>query len=508
MGDFQERNRDTSVNTNTLSFGSKDFRVIRFLLRLLSLWRPRSAGFFESYVYPVFVNLLLFTTGPIRNCVRATGESTWLSIKALFIVHEIGVWLGHILGNRYFASRDLETNALKPLRPLDGIKKYLNRRLKILNAAAVISMTFFSIMLCTLFVLTRLLWHNGDERFSAQLPHVHGPIDHILYVSTIFSIIYDLGVGLALSWTLALLYSCYAVRLKILENTFLKWKHASVDAVSLFEQVYAQPVKKSWKRIAWWFLAHNIVALPIPLYGYKLAQAFQNDVHHSKHLPQFICYLVFIVTIWLAPIVMGEQIKRRERKFMEKINEISPFLLEVQNREMHSGPTSRGYSDGEGGRDTFAERVGDSLAVTDNNDMPHDTSEVGNREMHSRPTTSRGYSDGDCAGDTFAERVGDMLTVPATDNNDSPNNPSQISHNGSNLTEGSDNAPKYTFVYRGKKLRYFLEYLDGRRLGVVARGYSIQLNISLISLIGAAISFLFELQKTNSPNAVCNCTMS
>jgi hypothetical protein len=383
-----------------------------------------------------------------------------LSIKALFIVHEIGVWLGHILGNRYFASRDLETNALKPLRPLDGIKKYLNRRLKILNAAAVISMTFFSIMLCTLFVLTRLLWHNGDERFSAQLPHVHGPIDHILYVSTIFSIIYDLGVGLALSWTLALLYSCYAVRLKILENTFLKWKHSSVDAVSLFEQVYAQPVKKSWKRIAWWFLAHNIVALPIPLYGYKLAQAFQNDVHHSKHLPQFICYLVFIVTIWLAPIVMGEQIKRRERKFMERINGISPFLLEVENREMHSGPT-----------------------------------------------TSRGYSDGDCAGDTFAERVGDMLTVPATDN-DSPNNPSQISQNGANLTEGSDNAPKYTFVYRGKKLRYFLEYLDGRRLGVVARGYSIQLNISLISLIGAAISFLFELQKTNSPNAVCNCTMS
>ena len=459
MGDFQEDYRISLVNANTLCFGSKEFRVIRFLLRLLSLWRPQSAGILESYVYPVFVNLLLLITGPIRNSLRATGEPTWLSIQVFYIVHEIAVWLGHILGNSYFTSRDLETNALKPERPLAKIKKPLNRRLKIINVAAVVSMTFFSIMLCTLFVVTRLMWHTGAKRFSAQLPHVHGTIDHILYVFIIFSIIYDLGVGLALIWTLALLYSCYAARLKILENAFLNWKHSSVDAVSFFGQVYARPIQRSWKRISWWFLAHNIVALAIPLYGYQLAQAFDNDTHRSKHLPQFICYLVFIVTIWLGPIVMGEQIKRRERKFMERINNICPLLLEAENHKLDSGSTNRG-------------------ARFD---------------------------------DMGGETEGDSLSVTATKNNNLPKAPPQTLSNSSNPTDGSDSSPKYTFVSRGKELKIFLHFLEERRLGVVARGYSIQLNLSFISLIGAAISFLVEIQSKNSQKVMhqyCNCTIS
>ena len=461
MGDFHENNRISLVDRSTLCFDSREFRVIRVLLRLLSLWRPQSAGFLESYVYPVFVNLLLFTTGPIRNSLRATEESTWLSIQVFYIVHEIAVWLGHILGNSYFASRDLETNALKPVRPLDKIKKPLNRRLKIINVAAVVSMTFFSIMLCTLFVVTRLMWHTGAERFSAQLPHVHGTIDHILFVVVIFSIVYDLGVGLALIWTLALLYSCYAARLKILESIFLKWKHSSVDAVSLFGQVYARPIQRSWKRIAWWFLAHNIVALAIPLYGYQLAQAFDNDIHHSKHLPQFICYLVFIVTIWLGPIIMGEQIKRRERTFMERMNNICPWLLEEENCELDSGCTDGGAR------------------------------------------LDRNLDSG--------ETEGDSVFVTVTKNIIIPNAPPQTLSNGSSPTDGSDSTPKYTFVSRGKELKNFLHFLEERRLGVVARGYSIQLNLSFISLIGAAISFLFEIQSRNSQNVMhqhCNCTIS
>ena len=463
MGDFHEDNRISLVDTSTLCFGSKEFRVIRVLLRLLSLWRPQSAGFLESYVYPVFVNLLLIT-GPIGNSLRATEKSTWFNIQLFYIVHEIAIWLGHILGNSYFASRDLETNALKPMRPLDKIKQPLNRRLKIINVAAVVSMTFFSIMLCTQFLVTRLLWNTGAERFSVKVPHVHGTIDHILFVVIIFSIVYDLGVGLALIWTIALLYHCYAARLKILESIFLKWKHSSVDAVSLFGQVYAHPIQLSWKRIAWWFLAHNIVALAIPLYGYQLAQAFDNDIHHSKHLPQFICYLVFIVTIWLGPIVMGEQIKRRERKFMERMNNICPWLLEEENGEVDSGCTDGGA------------RLDRNLGVN-----------------------------------TFGETEGDSVFVTATRNNNLPNAPPQTLSNGSNPTDGSDSTPKYTFVSRGKELKNFLKFLEERRLGVIARGYSIQLNLSFISLIGAAISFLFEIQSRNSQNMMyqyCNCTIS
>ena len=433
-GQLRELDGVTLIETNTILFNSRDFRVIRFLLRLLSLWRPLSAGFLESYIYPVFVNLLLLTVGPLRNSFLARGNSTWLSIQMLFIIHELVVWLGHILAIRYFASRDLETNVLRPLKSLAGFGKPLKSRLKILNVAAVTSMTCFFVMLFTLSLVTRLLWRKGAERFSAQFPNVHGPVDHILYCLIPISIFYNLSIGLALSWTLALLHACYAARLKILENIFLKWKHSSVDAISLFIEVYAQPVKHSWKRISWWFLVNNIVALALPLYGYELAQAVSGEEYHSKHLPHFICYLIFIMTIWLAPIFVGELIKKRERTFMERINDISPWLVEAENYSVQATNDSSDLS---------------------NHNSSHDS----------------------------------IISTP---------------------TERSDTGSKYdeyTFLSRGKELRNFLRFLKRRTPGLVSRGYAFQLNMSLISLTIAAISFLIELQSENTVSINCNCTM-
>ena len=450
-GDFKELQSIPSPTTDNLNFGSQEFRVVRVVLRLLSLWRPRSAGFLESYIYPVFVNLLLLVTGIIRNSIQATEKSTWLNIQLLYTVHEVGIWLGHILGNRYFASRDLETNVLRPDKPLTGIAKPLNRRLKVLNICVIVSMVFFSLMLVLLFVLTEFKWNEGHKRFSGMLPHVHGAVDHVLYGFVIVSIVYNLGVGLALSWTLALLYSGYAARLKILENIFIKWKHSSVDAVSFFTQSYARPVKNSWKRMSLWFLAHNIVALAIPLYGYELAQAVSGRAYHAKHLPQFICYLLFIVAIWLAPIFMSEQIKRRERKFQERINDISPWLLEAETR---SHPLSEN-------------RI-QSLSISSANEVPQSP----------RQTASQ-----DSVGSSCSEE-----------------------------SEGSAKYSEYTFVCRGKELTHFMRFLKDRTPGLVSRGYSLQLNISLISLVGGAVSFLTELKAMTSDYTMygqhCNCTIS
>ena len=421
-GQVRELDGINLIETDTISFNSREFRVIRVLLRLLSLWRPWSAGFFESYVYPVFVNLLLLTIGALRSALQAREISTWLSVQILYIIHELVVWLGHILAIRYFASRDLETNVLRSSKPLTGFAKPLKRWLKILNVTAVTSMTCFFIMLCTLFVVLVFLWHEGAERFSSQLPHVHGLVDHILYCFILIKFFYNIGIGLALSWTLALLYACYAARLKILENIFLKWKHSSVDAVSLFMEMYARPVKRSWKRISWWFLVHNIVALALPLYGYELAQAVSGTEYHTKHLPQFICYLIFIVTIWLTPILVGELIKRRERKFMERINDICPWLVEAENDSVQ--------------------------ATNDSSDLSNHSSSL------------------DYVGPT----------------------PAQESDTGTKYAE-------YTFLTRGKELRNFLRFLKRRKPGLVSRGYAFQLNLSLISITFAAVSFLIQLKS-------------
>ena len=408
--DFQELRGITSpTSDNALSFRSKQFKVIRILLRLVALWRPRSAGVLESYVYPVFVNLVLLASGPIRNSIQATEKSVWLNLQLLYVVHEVAIWLCHILGNRYFSSRDMEMNVLRPIIPPTEISKPLSRRLRIVNFAAMISVLFFSLLLCTLYILTLLLGQHGAERFSARLPNVHGPGDHIFYGLVVLEILYDLGVGLALSWTLAILYTSYSARLKILENRFLKWKHSSVDAVSLFQQLYTWPVKKSWKQISWWFLAHNIVALAIPLYGYELAQAVSGRKYHAKHLPQFVCYLLYTVTLWLTPTVLGEFIKRREKKFMDRINDISPWLLDAESGQP-------------------------------------------NHHEEASPSTSTG-------------------------------SPSTV------VSDTNPAYAEYTFASRGEELRNFLRFLKRRTLGLVSRGYSLQLNVSLVSLIGAAISF-------------------
>ena len=392
-----------NVGYDILPFCTRQFKVIRILLRLLSLWRPRSAGVLESYVYPLFVNLVLLVCGPIRNSIHAAGQSTWLSIQLLYVVNEVAIWLGHIFGNVYFALRDLERNALEPELPLPGIINPLHRMLKILNIVVAITMTFFSILFCTLFIVTNILWEHGAQRFSAQFPGLHSPGDHIFYTLVVIKIIYNLGVGLALTWTLALLYICYGARLTVMENIFLEWNQSSVKAVSFFIELYAQPIEKSWKHISWWFLVHNIVVIAIPLYGYALAQAVTGREYHSKHLPQFICYLTYTLIIWLSPIILGEFIKRREKKFMDRINDISPLFLD----------------------------------------------------------------------------------------GDPPN-------------------AKYTFAFRGEELRSFQRFLERRTLGLVSRGYSLQLNVSLVSLILAILSFLTVLRDTNSDGTMyrnCNCTM-
>ena len=426
-----------NVDYGTLSFTSKQFKVIRILLRLLSLWRPRSAYRMERYVYPVLVNLLLLVCGPIRNSIQASMQPTWLSIQLLYVVNEVAIWLGHIFGNVYFASRDLEKNVLKPKQPLPGITKPLHRMLKILNIAVVITMTFFSILFCTLFIVTNILWEHGAQRFSAQFPGLHGPGDHIFYTLVVIKIIYNLGVGLALTWTLALMYICYAVRLKVMENIFLEWKQSSVKAVSFFIELYAQPIAKSWKHLSKWFLVHNIVVIAIPLYGYALAQAVTGREYHSKHLSQFICYLIYTLIIWLSPIILGEFIKRREKKFMDRVNDISPLFLDAETG-LHQ------------------------LSDERKSDLPS-----GNDDTSSQASSST-------------------------------------------VSETNPPYPEHTFASRSEELRDFQRFLERRTLGLVSGGYSLQLNVSLISLILATLSFLTELRDKNSVDTMyrnCNCTM-
>ena len=444
---------------NNLLFSSKKFRVLRYLLRFLSLWRPQSAGFLEKYIYPVFVNLLILTSGPIRSSLQVTDTFAWLNIQRLFVVDGVVVWLGHILGNCYFASRDLETNVLMPVKPLPGVIKPLKRRLKILNAIVVISMTFFSIALSTLFVVLMLLEEKSSARFSVQLPRVHGPIDKVLYSFYLFSYLYTVSVALALFWTFTFLYTCYSARLNILESIFFKWKHSSADAVTLFMQLYALPVKRSWKRISWWFLAHNILALLIPLYGFELAEAFYGSTYPLRHLSQFICYLIYIITIWLAPTIVGEQIKRREIKLIEKMNDISPWYFELEAEKHQHGEKNS--------EDKREEHVYNSGC---HHPLSTTTSQIAAQNSSM-----------------------DYYVVTST-----------------NISDHAQKYANYTFACRSQELKKFLSFLKGRTPGLLSRGYSFQLNLSFISLIFGGISFLVQLNHIHSGEPMCrnsNCTM-
>ena len=88
-----------------------EFRVLRWLLRIPSLWSPRSSCCFSRYIYPALVNirLALVTIVYIAGAQRDV-SSRPLIIRLFYITLYAGGYFSHLAGLFYFKSRDLENN--------------------------------------------------------------------------------------------------------------------------------------------------------------------------------------------------------------------------------------------------------------------------------------------------------------------------------------------------------------------------------------------------------------
>ena len=313
--------------SDILTFESEAFLWIRKLLRLMSLWRPKSAKWFEVWLYPVLVNMLLFGVGPILDIVHVTGDKLSLSIFCVYFVQDMSIWLGHIFAYFYFRRKYLEKNVLRQVKQRPNSIEHLNGKLTRLGKQMSASFFLLFIAYFGIYITIHISRSQGSEQFSSNVPaNVHGTLDVLFFIGGIIFLFYYAGVGLALAWTMGLLYVCLTSKLKALRDVYLKWDESVLDAINLFQLQYSQMVEHSWKRISWWFLSHNLVVVTLPLYGYELAMAIGGGSYHPKRLPQTGYFFLFALITWLAPILIAEKIRWKEENFLQEINDFCPHL--------------------------------------------------------------------------------------------------------------------------------------------------------------------------------------
>ena len=336
------------------TFGSKEFCFIRTLLRLMSLWRPKSAKWLEVWFYPVIINLLLFGAGPVVDFAYGLSDYRSWSICYVYFIHDLSIWLGHILGNRYFRKRDLEDNVLAAGQNLSGSTITYGRNLGCLGWMTVLSFVVLVFLYYVVYITIHVLRWLDSNALSSNVPeNIIGTLNCFLFGIGIIFIFYSTGVGLALAWTMATLSVCLESQLKALREEYLRWVQPVAPAISFFQLKYSQVVEKSWDKIFWWFLVHNLVVFAVPLYGYELAMAIGGASYQSKRALQIVFFFFFVLTIWLAPILIAEKIKQNEENFLQKINEFCPHMrAEVdeansRRQDLESQPLVPSSSQGE-----------------------------------------------------------------------------------------------------------------------------------------------------------------
>ncbi|CAB3989173.1 Hypothetical predicted protein [Paramuricea clavata] len=242
----------------TFIFGkSREFILLRCLLRGLSLWYPKSSCCLSRYFYPGFVSFLLACTTACYVVIFALKEDADVTYNVLVVVIFTGGYFGHLAASFCLRPSDIEDNMI--CITLDGsqLKKF-RKLLKYFNARMVISTAVFMGSICRLFIATT----NGSGVVTTYLvenvyPH-HDAYRQCLLCLVFVAHVYMLGMYVAMVWIVDLLQLMSNVRLQDQHRKFTKWTEGAEAAINDHIRNYTSKVKKCCRRLKWWFLIHNI----------------------------------------------------------------------------------------------------------------------------------------------------------------------------------------------------------------------------------------------------------
>lgn len=333
------------VGTRSFQFQSApQFRLIRILLRLLSLWCPSSACYFERFVYPLLVNLYLFllVLSPTFNYILTLRDyPTTLKSLVLFSglnsVVNSNAWFGHIAGVIYFRSRDMEESMTNFTLCEDDAKHY-RKRLRFYNVRIAMSLLVIPIYV----IVTYVTYINGVSTCVNQgTEFCH---ESTLYHNLCFSGMFHLpGMYLSLFWIVDLLHITSKTRLDKQYQKFLHWNKSVDDSIYDHTKNYANIVHGTCRGLHRWFQIHNLF-LSFILPAFIFIQFLTNTV---TFVLLFGGVILGLATLWMLPFYFAGKIEKYDEHFRCTFNElcsVSPMISLARIDAISVGMVEAGQS--------------------------------------------------------------------------------------------------------------------------------------------------------------------
>ena len=321
----EETNQSTVPVTDDrtqLGLYSDELRVLRWMLRFLSLWCPASARWVERCAYPLLVNLLLLQVIISDFYVLAT--QNWKSLEVcVLLAIDLGMYFSHLFGVVYFRSRDLEDNILHFNLNL-RFKDALGKKLKRLKIGIILSYLMLAVVVLLFF--NTEAWLNGPFQCKSSFKFLHGILNRIFCLLNYPTNIYGVGNSLAISWTMCLFQQICCVRLQQLSAIYWQWTGETEEAIYNHLENYSRKVSLSCSHLTKWFVTHNIILIiATPFLFADIFKGFKElRPNNAVHTGLFVGFLIYTVVIWVVPLYFAELLQIHDEDFCTTVNEFCP----------------------------------------------------------------------------------------------------------------------------------------------------------------------------------------
>ena len=322
------------------SIDSREFRVAKWTLRILSLWHPSRASFCCKYAFPLIVNILLLImlAADIEIVYRhIKGQDNTVDVY-VFLAIDLGTYLNHVLGYLYFRTRDLETNLLR-ISLQQPYADELKQGLKRLKYFVVIS--FFLLAVLLLMFYNTDVWLKGKFRCSSVFKFVSVYLNTSVCLLNYPTNLLGTGITLSISWVMYLLYTTSRVRLHQLSRNYLRWSRTAEDAIYDHYTNYSKITQKSCHHLRYWFVIHNLILIiAMPLFIYTIIHSFKNIETKSVDRSLLLCFLIYTSAIWISPLVFAEWLQTSDDELTDEINTFCKGYIEEKLQQQHQATTA------------------------------------------------------------------------------------------------------------------------------------------------------------------------
>ena len=256
----QEENVSHHTPTTFMFKKRREFLLLRWLLRGLSLWYPKSSSCLSRFFYPGLTGLFLACNIICYILIGALKEDVDVTYNISAAIVSTGGFFNHLAASFYFRSRDFKDNMMNISLNGSQLKKF-RKSLKYFNARIVISIAVFIHFIHGFFVAAA----NDSRALTTFLVDNVHPY-HDAYRQGLLCLItathvYMLGMYLAILWIVDLFQVMCNVRLQDQHWKFTSWTSGAEAAICDHICNYMSKVETSCHRLKWWFLVQNIVLI-------------------------------------------------------------------------------------------------------------------------------------------------------------------------------------------------------------------------------------------------------